>query len=76
MLDRCDGMCVECGERIDPAISPAEPDGLASSWFLPLEQGGKPILDNRVALHSRCLEHWTERGLRGRKWKKGKQSHR
>lgn len=76
VLLKCQGMCMECGGRIDPSISPAEPDGPASSWFLPLEQGGKPILDNRVALHLRCLKPWTERGLRGRKWKKGKQSHR
>lgn len=64
VLAASDGMCVECYERID-ADGPC-----ASGWLLPLEAGGKPVLENRVPLHVACKARWEARNANGRATKK------
>ena len=64
VLAASDGVCVECGVRIDPGGS------CASSWLLPLEAGGEPVLANRVPLHVSCKARWEARGANGRAGKK------
>ncbi|MDE5641074.1 MAG: hypothetical protein K2I40_05105 [Bifidobacterium castoris] len=60
VLAASDGVCLECYERID-AGGPC-----ASGWLLPLEAGGKPVLENRVPLHVACKDRWEARNANGR----------
>ena len=64
------GVCLECGGVV------VGDGSLASGWRVPLEAGGRPVLSNRVPLHSWCKAKWDGRSKRGRDRKARKQADR
>lgn len=46
--------CRVCGKRIDVHAGLFAPLSLASQWLVPLDDGGEPVLANRVPVHYAC----------------------